>query len=274
MLRALSTAATGMEAQELQMDVIANNLANVNTAGFKKARSEFQDLLYENIKSAGAVNGDGTQTPTGLQVGQGVQPVATLRQFTMGDLKQTGNSLDLAIEGNGFFQVQQPSGQVGYTFETAAATMALIYTRDGSFKSDAQGRLVTSSGFLLEPAITIPADATNVAVAADGTVSVMRADSNTAVQIGQISTVQFANPAGLEAQGHNLLTESPASGTPQVVVPGSNGSGRISQGYVEMSNVKVVEEMIDLISAQRAYETNSKVIQAADEMLRTTSAMK
>ena len=261
MLRALSTAATGMEAQELQMDVIANNLANVNTAGFKKARSEFQDLLYENIKSAGAVNGDGTQTPTGLQVGQGVQPVATLRQFTMGDLKQTGNSLDLAIEGNGFFQVQQPSGQVGYT-------------RDGSFKSDAQGRLVTSSGFLLEPAITIPADATNVAVAADGTVSVMRADSNTAVQIGQISTVQFANPAGLEAQGHNLLTESPASGTPQVVVPGSNGSGRISQGYVEMSNVKVVEEMIDLISAQRAYETNSKVIQAADEMLRTTSAMK
>jgi flagellar basal-body rod protein FlgG len=261
MLRALSTAATGMEAQELQMDLIANNLANVNTAGFKKVRGEFQDLLYETIKSPGGVSTTGNQVPTGLQVGQGVHPVATLRQFTVGELKQTGNAFDLAIEGSGFFQVQLPSGQLGYT-------------RDGSFKTDAEGRLVTASGYLLEPTVTLPADTKSVTIGPDGTVSLVRADSTAAVQAGQITTVMFTNPARLEAQGHNLFVETTASGTPQVVAPGTSGSGRLSQGYVEMSNVKVVEEMIDLISAQRAYETNSKVIQAADEMLRTTSNLR
>lgn len=261
MLRALSTAATGMEAQELQMDLIANNLANVNTAGFKKVRGEFQDLLYETIKAPGGTTTTGTQVPTGLQVGQGVHPVATLRQFTVGDLKQTGNSLDLAIEGSGFFQVQLPNGQLGYT-------------RDGSFKVDSEGRLVTASGFLLEPSITLPVDTKSVTIAPDGSVSIVRADNPAAVQAGQLSTVVFTNPAGLEAQGHNLFAETTASGQPQVVVPGTSGSGRLSQGFIEMSNVKVVEEMIDLISAQRAYETNSKVIQAADEMLRTTSNLR
>jgi flagellar basal-body rod protein FlgG len=242
------------------MDLIANNLANVNTAGFKKVRGEFQDLLYENIRTPSGPNSSGTQTPAGLQVGQGVQPVATLRQFTMGEFKQTGNSLDLAIEGNGFFQVQMPNGQVGYT-------------RDGSFKTDGEGRVVTASGYLLDPAITIPADAQSINVAADGTVSVTRGGSTAAVEVGRITTACFTNPAGLEAKGHNVLVESASSGSPQVQVPGASGGGSVSQGYVEMSNVKVVEEMIDLIAAQRSYETNSKVIQAGDEMLRTTSSI-
>lgn len=261
MLRAMSTAATGMQAQETQMDLIANNLANVNTTGFKKVRGEFQDLLYENIKSPGAPSSSGGQMPSGLQIGQGVQAVSTLRQFGMGELKQTGNSLDLAIEGNGFFQLQLPNGQMGYT-------------RDGSLKTNADGRLVSASGYVLEPAITIPADARSINIAADGTVSITRGDTNAAVEVGRITTVSFTNPAGLEATGHNVLIESPASGSPQVLVPGAGGAGSISQGYIESSNVKVVEEMIDLISAQRAYETNSKVIQAADEMLRSTAQMR
>jgi flagellar basal-body rod protein FlgG len=232
MLRALSTAATGMAAQEMQMDLIANNLANVNTTGFKRSRGEFQDLLYETVSAPGATGATGQQVPTGLQIGQGVHPVATLRQYTEGDLKQTGNSLDLAIEGGGFFQVTLPSGQ-------------LAYTRDGSFKTDSTGRLVTASGYLLDPAVTLPTDTRSVTISADGTVSVTRANDNTPVQLGAITTVMFTNPAGLEAVGHNLLTETAASGQPQVVVPGSNGAGTISQGYLESSNVKVVEEMID-----------------------------
>jgi flagellar basal-body rod protein FlgG len=261
MLRAMSTAATGMEAQELKIDLIANNLANVNTAGFKKSRGEFQDLLYETLRTPGTTAQDGTQVPTGLQVGQGVRSVATLRQFTMGDLKQTGGALDVAIEGSGFLQVRQPSGEIAYT-------------RDGELKTDAQGRLVTADGLLFDPPIVIPADATSVAIGADGTVSVTRPNNTQPVEVGRLELAVFANPAGLLALGKNLYAPSAAAGEPILAQPGTQGVGTLAQGMLEMSNVKVVEEMVDLIAAQRAYETNSKVIEAADEMLRTTSSLR
>ncbi len=261
MLRAMSTAASGMEAQELKIDLIANNLANVNTAGFKKVRGEFQDLLYDKLRVPGAADQQGNAPATGLEVGQGVRPVATLRQFSMGDLKQTGNSLDLAIEGTGFFQLTRADGQVAYT-------------RDGSFKTDANGRIVNADGLLLEPALTLPVDTREVVIATDGTVSVKQAQSQEFVEIGRVELATFANPAGLEPLGHNLFAASSASGVPLLGQPGADGVGTVSQGSLEMSNVKVVEEMIELISTQRAYETNSRVIQAADEMLRASSNLR
>jgi len=258
MQRAMETAATGMFAQELKLDVLANNLANVNTTGFKRSRSEFQDLLYETLRSPGAPAGDGNQIPTGLQVGHGTKAAATLREFTSGSLKQTGNSLDFAIEGDGFFQIIKPSGEISYS-------------RDGSMKIDSQGRLVNLDGYLVQPTLIFPAGTREVRVATDGTVTIVQDGQTQAVEVGKIELAKFANSAGLEAVGHNLYMPTAASGDALIGAPGTEGLGVVSQGFLEMSNVRVVEEMIDLIATQRAYETNSKVIQAADEMLRSTA---
>lgn len=258
MIRALSTAASGMEAQELQIDLIANNIANVNTTSYKKMRGEFQDLLYDNLEAPGKEGADGNQSPTGIQVGQGTRVAATQRVFTMGDLNQTNGALDIAIEGRGFFKLQQPDG----TF---------VYSRDGSFKTDSQGRMVNADGLVLDPPMIFPADVRDVMIAGDGTVRITRGNDPESVELGQVELVTFANPAGLEAIGHNRYRQTTASGIPLIGKPGSEGVGRLNQGFIEMSNVKVVEEMIGLIAAQRAYETNSKIIKSADEMLRNTT---
>ncbi|MDP7038487.1 MAG: flagellar basal-body rod protein FlgG [Myxococcota bacterium] len=258
MIRALSTAASGMEAQELQIDVIANNIANVNTTAYKKMRGEFQDLLYDNLEAPGKEGADGNQSPTGIQVGQGTRVASTQREFTMGDLNQTNSALDLAIEGRGFFKLQKPDG----TF---------VYSRDGSFKTDSQGRMVNADGLVLDPPMIFPPDVRDVMIAGDGTVRITRANDAESVELGQVELVTFANPAGLEAVGHNRYRQTTASGIPLVGKPGSEGVGRLNQGFLEMSNVKIVEEMIGLIAAQRAYETNSKIIKSADEMLRQTT---
>lgn len=254
MIRSLHTAATGMEAQQLNMDVIAHNLANVNTTAFKRSRVDFQDLLYQTIRAAGSTQAQGLRVPTGIQVGLGVRSAATQKVFTQGDFQETGNTWDLLIEGAGFFQVTLPSGE-------------LAYTRDGSFKIDASGRVVTSDGYPLEPAITIPPGAEKVDIGEDGTVSVMIAGQSAPQEVGSIQLVNFINPAGLESLGRNLFAKTEASGEPVPGIPGQDGLGTIAQGFLEMSNVKVVEEMVNMILAQRAYEVNSKTIQTADEML-------
>lgn len=261
MMIALTSAATGMEAQQVVIDIIANNLANVNTVGFKKSRGDFQDLLYHTIKAPGTSTAQGFENPTGLQIGQGTRTVATQRIHSTGQFKNTTNPLDVAIEGNGFFQVQSPTGE-------------LLYTRSGTFRTDSQGQIVTSDGYLLEPAISIPPEATSVSIAADGTVSVTLAGQTDAQEIGQIQLTSFVNPAGLEATGRGFYRPTTASGTAQQVTPGSEGSGTLAQGFVETSNVQVVEEMIDMIVGQRAYEINSKVIQTADQMLRTVTQLR
>lgn len=261
MWRAMSSAASGMAAQETRMNVIANNMANVNTTGFKRSRTEFQDVLYDTVRSAGAVGTGDNQVPVGLYVGQGVRPVATLQEFSMGDIKQTGNPLDVTIEGNGFFQIMQSNGE-------------LAYSRDGALKIDAQGRLVNADGLLIEPPLVLPADARDVTISADGAVTVTRTNRPEPVEVGRIELAVFPNPAGLAPIGHNLFQLTAASGEPVLTLPSNNGAGRVTQGALEMSNVKVVEEMIDLIATQRAYETNSRVIQAADQMLGATSNLK
>lgn len=254
MIRSLWTAATGMEAQQLNMDVIANNLANVNTTGFKKSRVDFQDLLYQTIRAAGAPEAEGTRVPTGIQVGLGSRPASVQKIMTQGDVQATGNQLDVVIEGDGFFQVMLPSGTYGYT-------------RDGSFKIDGDGRLVTSDGYTIWPEITIPREATNVSIGPNGAVSVKVDGETEPRELGDLKLVKFQNPAGLVNVGRNLMAQSAASGEPSEDVPGQNGLGTLSQGFLEMSNVKVVEEMVNLIVAQRAYEVNAKSIQTADEML-------
>jgi flagellar basal-body rod protein FlgG len=259
--RTLSIAATGMQAQNLNIDVIANNLANVNTTGYKRSRADFEDLLYQTLRPAGVASAAGNQVPTGIQVGQGVKPVATYKIFSQGDYQHTENKLDLAIEGDGFFQVLQPNGEVAYT-------------RSGAFKLDSEGRIVTSDGYPLEPAITIPTDATDISIGSDGIVSVLQAGQTTATEIGTIELVRFVNPAGLNSIGRNLFLPTTASADPETGTAGTAGFGTISQGYLEMSNVSVVEEMVNMISAQRAYEINSKAIQAADDMLQVANNMK
>jgi len=261
MIRALSTAATGMEAQQTRLDVTANNIANTSTAGFKKSRAEFSDLMYQTQRAPGAATGDGTQAPTGLQVGMGVRTAATQRMHSQGNLRQTGNPLDVAIEGRGFYPIELPSGEVAYT-------------RDGAFKLDAEGQLVTSEGYVLSGDISIPPDAQNVTVGADGTVSVTVPGETAVVEAGQIQLAGFPNESGLETIGRNLYRETTASGAAVVGPPGENGTGQLAQGTLESSNVNVVEEMIDLISGQRAYEINSRVIKAADEMLAQTATLK
>jgi flagellar basal-body rod protein FlgG len=258
MLRALNAAATGMAAQQLNIDVIANNMANVNTAGFKKSRAEFQDLLYQTIRAPGGQSGNGAALPSGIQVGLGVRTVATQAIHVQGAMKQSGNSLDLAIEGNGFFQVMRPNGDIAYT-------------RAGNLKTDADGRMVTNDGFAIEPAITIPPDATSVNISATGLVSVVQPGSQNAVEVGQMQLANFANPGGLLEMGRSMYQSTSASGQAIVMNPGEGGVGTIAQGFIEGSNVEVVNEMIDLIASQRAYEVNQRVIQAADEMLSRVS---
>jgi flagellar basal-body rod protein FlgG len=260
MIRALYTAATGMEAQQLNIDVIANNLANVSTAGFKKSRADFQDLLYQTLKEPGGLATGTTQVPTGIQVGLGVRPAAIERVHLQGDFNQTTNPLDVAVEGDGFFQVTLPDGNTAYT-------------RAGAFKLDSTGSLVTSEGDALTPQITIPQGAESITIGNDGTVSVTLSGQSAPSQVGQIQTVRFANPAGLRAEGRNLFRETETSGTPQLGTPGQDGLGQLSQGFLEGSNVSVVEELVAMITGQRAYEINSRAITAADEMLRTASSL-
>ncbi len=254
MIRSLWIAKTGLDAQQTQMDVISNNLANVSTSGFKRARAVFEDLLYQTIRQPGAQSSEQTQLPSGLQIGTGVKPVATERIFTQGNLQQTGNSKDVAIQGNGFFQVLMPDGTTSYT-------------RDGSLQTDANGQLVTASGYAVQPAITVPADTQTLSIARDGTVSVQQAGSATPVTIGTLQLAMFVNPAGLQSLGENLYGETASSGTPSSNAPGSNGAGLLNQGYVETSNVNVVEELVNMIQTQRAYEINSKAISTSDQML-------
>ncbi len=258
MIRALRTAATGMEAQQKRIDVTAHNIANVNTSGFRRMRAEFQDLLYQTERMPGATTGDGSNVPTGIQVGQGVRLVSTTLELTQGTLQQTGNPLDVAIEGRGFFQVVQPNGEPAYT-------------RAGNLKVDAEGRLVTVDGYLLEPAVTIPQDATSVTITPDGVVSVTTAGQTSAQEVGRIQLAAFPNPSGLQALGRSLYLPTSASGEPIVATPGTEGLGTVSQGFLEGSNVQVVTEMIDLIASQRAYEVSQRVVQAADEMLQRTT---
>ena len=261
MIRSLWSAATGMQAQTLNIDVISNNLANVSTSGFKKSRADFQDLLYQTLRSPGVSSSADTQVPTGIQVGHGVRPAATQKMFTQGEFQKTENELDMAIEGDGFFQILQPNG------ETA-------YTRAGSFKLDSDGRVVTSDGFPLEPEITVPTDAVSLSIGTDGTVSVLLANETAGTEIGKIELADFTNPAGLNSIGRNLYLPTASSGDATVGTPGEDGYGTIAQGYLELSNVSVVDEMVNMIVAQRAYETNSKTIQASDEMLQTATNLR
>jgi flagellar basal-body rod protein FlgG len=260
MIRSLWISKTGLDAQQTNMDVTANNLANVSTNGFKRARAVFEDLLYQTLRQPGAQSSQQTQLPSGLQLGTGVRPVATERIFTQGNLQQTSNPLDVAINGQGFFQVLMPDGTTAYT-------------RDGSFHSDSQGQLVTSSGYHVQPAITIPANSLNITIARDGVVSVTRAGTSAPTQVGSLQLASFVNPAGLQSAGENLYLETASSGTASANAPGSNGLGLLNQGYVETSNVNVVEELVNMIQIQRAYEINSKAIQTSDQMLQKLTQM-
>ncbi|MBN8511120.1 MAG: flagellar basal-body rod protein FlgG [Burkholderiales bacterium] len=254
MNRSLWIAKTGMEGQQAKLDSIANNLANVGTNGFKRGGVVFEDLMYDNLRQAGAATGEQGTLPTGLQVGLGARVAASTRNFAQGNLQNTGNHLDLAIKGAGFFQVQLPDGSTGYT-------------RDGAFQLDPTGQIVTASGHLLQPGLTVPANAQSVTIAADGIVSATVAGEAAPQQIGQLQVATFVNPAGLDPRGQNLFAETAASGAPNVANPGVDGHGSLLQGFVEGSNVNVVEELVAMIATQRAYELNSKAIQTTDQML-------
>jgi flagellar basal-body rod protein FlgG len=251
---ALWAAKTGLDAQQTEMAVISNNLANVNTTGFKQDRAVFEDLLYQNQTQAGANTSQTTESPSGMSIGTGVRVVATEKDYSQGSLTQTGNPLDVAIQGQGFFQIQMPDGTVAYT-------------RDGTFQTNAQGQLVTSSGYLVQPGITIPQGAQSVTIGTDGTVSVTLAGQSAPTQVGQIQLANFINPPGLQPIGQNLLVQSAASGSPQTGSPATNGLGSLTQGELESSNVNVVEELVNMIQTQRAYEMNSKAINTVDQML-------
>jgi flagellar basal-body rod protein FlgG len=260
-MRALHTAATGMMAQELNVQVISNNIANMRTTGFKRQRAEFQDLLYEHVTRVGTqTSTQGNILPVGIELGGGVKPVGTPRIMTQGTLLPTGNTLDIAIRGEGLFKILMPDG----TFN---------YTRDGSFQMDAQGRIVTPQGNLLQPSITIPQNATAITINQQGQVSVTLTGTTTPSVLGQITLTRFINKAGLQSIGDNLFLETPASGTPQDTNPGSDGVGDLQQNSLEQANVEAVTEIAALIAAQRAYEMNSKVVSAADQMLQSTAAM-
>lgn len=260
MTRALYTAATGLSIQQFATDVISNNLANVNTTGFKRVRAHFQDLLYQTIELAGTPSSVGTQVPSGVQVGHGARVTSTERLFSQGSFRQTENQFHLAIEGDGFFPITLPDGSTAYT-------------RDGSFERDSNGQVVTHAGFLLEPGITVDAEAINIEISSEGIVTQQLPDG-TLQQIGQIQLTNFVNPAGLQALGTNVFRETAASGDPITGNPGENGAGLLRQGFIEISNVNVAEELIDLIVAQRAYEVNSKSIQTQDSMLSTAGNLK
>lgn len=251
---ALWIAKTGLEAQQTKMGVVSNNLANVSTTGFKRDRAIFEDLLYQTVRQPGAQSSQDTTLPSGLLRGTGVRTVATEKIHTQGNIVQTDNALDMAIEGRGYFQILRPDGSLGYT-------------RDGTFQLDAQGQMVTSSGYLLQPAITIPNNAQSVTIGADGVVSVLEAGNAAPTQVGTVQLADFINPSGLQAMGHNLFQETGSSGAPQQGNPGVGGLGSINQGSLETSNVNVVEEMVNMIETQRAYEINSKAIAASDQMM-------
>ncbi|MFQ5508837.1 MAG: flagellar basal-body rod protein FlgG [Leptospirillia bacterium] len=261
MMRSLFTATTGLVSQQMNLDVVSNNLANVNTTGFKKSRADFEDLLYQTIQVAGTETTLGTQEPTSVQVGLGVRPLAVERIHTQGSLEGTDNPLDMAIEGEGFFQVIRENGEIGYT-------------RAGIFQRDAVGNVVTPNGLPLEPAITVPSDATDIIISPTGAVSVLQGTSSTQTQIGQIQLARFANDVGLHSLGGNLLAPSAASGDPTVGNPGDPGYGGVTQGFVEGSNVNIAEELVNMIVGQRAYEVNSKAVQTADEMLQLANNLK
>ncbi len=254
MIRSLWIARTGLDAQQTSLDVIANNLANTSTNGFKRARAVFEDLLYQTIRQPGAQSSQSTQIPSGLQLGTGAQPISTARIHTQGSLQQTGNDLDVAINGAGFMQVLLPDGTTAYT-------------RDGSFQKDNQGQLVTSNGYPVQPNITIPADALTVTISNDGVVSVTQPGSSAVTQVGTMQVATFINVGGLQSIGENLFLETASSGAPTPSTPGSNGSGYLNQRYVETSNVNVAEELVSMIQTQRAYELNSKVVSTSDQML-------
>lgn len=251
---ALWNSKTGLDAQQTRIAVIANNLANANTTGFKRDRAVFEDLIYQNVQQAGAQSSQDTQFPTGLQLGTGVKIVATEKLHSQGNLTRTEGSLDLAIQGSGFFQILQPDGTIGYT-------------RDGTFTLDSTGQIVNSSGYVLQPSITIPPNILNLTIGADGTVSAQTSGTTAPTQVGSIQLVDFVNPTGLQARGNNLLFETAASGTPQVGTPGTNGLGTLEQGSLETSNVNVVEELINMIETQRVYEVNSRAIETISSML-------
>lgn len=261
MIRSLFTAATGMQSQQMNVDVIAHNLANVNTVGFKRSRADFQDLLYQTMKGPGAVSGEGMQVPTGIQVGLGVKPVAVQKLFSQGDFITTSNDLDLVIEGDGFFQVTRPDGTTAYS-------------RAGAFKLDKDGRMVNSDGYPLTDGVTFDPSTTKITISATGEVSAFVAGSPTPTALTPITIAKFANPAGLLAIGKNLFLTSDASGEPVAGAPGLEGRGTLNQGFLEMSNVNVVEEMANLIIAQRAFDINSKAVQASDEMLQTSANLR
>ncbi len=261
MIKSLNTAATGMIAQQSNMDTIANNIANVSTTGFKKGRAEFEDLIYHNLKDPGQASGEQSVSPTGVQTGLGVRTASVQKDFTQGQTNITKNPLDLNIEGNGFFQVRTPDGEIAYT-------------RDGSFKKDASGKVVDKNGNSLVPEISVPEDAMNLEITPSGEVRVMTKNTEATTTIGQLDIANFVNPAGLKSMGRNLYTATAASGQPNTYRPGTVGTGFIAQGELETSNVSIVDEMVNMITAQRAYETNSKVIQTADQMLQTAVSVK
>lgn len=261
MIRSLYTAATGMIAQQTQIDTTSNNISNVNTIGYKKQRAEFADLMYQTMEYAGTATSGTSVSPTGIEVGLGVRPTAIAKMFTQGNFKETGNPLDMAITGNGFFQVQLPDGTTAYT-------------RNGSFKLDNAGNVVNSDGYKLLPEMVIPEDATQISIGVDGIVNVLQAGATAMTQVGQIELTNFVNPAGLHSLGDNNYINTGASGDPINSTPGLNGLGQTRQQFVEMSNVQLVEEMTDLITGQRAYEANSKAIVTSDEMLQTVNGLK
>ncbi len=254
MNQALWVAKTGLDAQQTRMSVVSNNLANVNTTGFKRGRATFEDLVYQNVRQAGGQSSQDTTLPSGLSLGTGVRVVSTEKTFSQGNMLQTGNSLHMAIQGRGFFQVLLPDG-------------SLSYSRDGSFQVNAQGEMVTAGGYTLQPAITIPDGAQSVTIGTDGVVSATLAGQSAPVQVGNVQLVDFTNPVGLQARGENLFLETASSGSPQVGTPGLNGLGSVAQGALEGSNVNVVEELVNMIETQRAYEMNSKSISTNDQML-------
>lgn len=261
MLKILNTAATGLQAQQTAMEVTSNNLANVNTVGFKKSRAEFEDLMYHTIKEPGQASGLNSISPTGVQTGLGVRTAGVQKDFTLGSAIITKNPLDIQIEGAGFFQILTPEGQPAYT-------------RDGAFKKDPQGKLIDKNGNLLQPEITIPADAAGIEIGASGEVRVIQGLSDIPQQIGQIDIINFVNPAGLKSIGKNLYQQTPASGQPISSKPGLQGMGHLAQGQLEGSNVNIVDEMVNMIATQRFYETNSKAVQAADQMLQSTNNLR
>ena len=261
MIRSLYTAASGMKVNQAFVDNISNNLSNVNTTGFKKSKIEFEDLMYQTMQEPGADNGDGTKSPSGIQLGLGAKVVATNKTFTQGSLEQTGNPLDVAIEGDGFIQVRLPNGETGYT-------------RDGSMKMSSEGYLVTAQGYIIEPGIVVPETAQELSVDAQGRVSATLQSGKLPEELGQIELARFLNPTGLRADGGNIYTQTEASGEPTVGNPGDEGFGQVHNQFLESSNVQMVEEMVSMIIAQRAYEISSKAITTSDELLQTATGLK